>query len=531
MNTDQEKSEEGGKRIVVCCDGTSNEFGHNNSNVVKIYEMMQRHDPKKQLGYYDPGVGAASSYESLTRLGQKGKGVLGLAFGYGLTKNIQDAYKFLMAHYEPGDRVYLFGFSRGAYTARALAGMVHKCGLLHRDNANLISEATRIFRPFDNFDVAAHFKKTFSINMPIHFLGIWDTVTSVGRVREPTRLPYTASNPSVQIVRHAISIDEKRAFFRNNMWRGDKEWIDGKPTVQEVWFAGNHSDVGGGYRKNETQLSQIALEWLAAEAEEFGMQFHPDRSRNVLSDPAPNHLMQPSHDSFNHHSLGMGMKLLWRACEYYPKEVSYRRDDDKWDKSLTINHFKPRTISSDALFHESVRDRIRDVDDYRPVNLPKTFYSGASIQIPDSQIVSWKHLNGIHPPDVRMVFHVEAKAKSTKTFQVEKGKRYRFSASGEWYDASIRTDARGYATDSVKGYSNWILKQSERFRREREAQYFSLIGRVDDDPNTQFDLGKLIAENGEYEAVDTGTLTVFANDVPVMYWNNRGAISLEMFEA
>ena len=207
------------KNIVICCDGTSNEFGDHNSNVVKLYQLLRRNGTD-QLAYYDPGVGTISSYQSLTRLGRKFKSLLGLGFGLGLTKDIQDAYWFLMQNYDPGDRIFLFGFSRGAYTVRAIAAMLHKCGLLYDDNVNLLPEATRIFKTFGNAEIAKSFKETFSRSCDVHFLGLWDTVTSVGRIWDPARLPCTSANSSVAIVRHAISIDERRAFFRQNLWIG-----------------------------------------------------------------------------------------------------------------------------------------------------------------------------------------------------------------------------------------------------------------------------------------------------------------------
>ena len=114
------------KNIVVCCDGTGNEYGRHNTNVVKLYEAIVR--DASQIAFYDPGVGTFSVLGR--RLGRPVGIILGKAFGYGLRQNIEDAYRYLMDRYDPGDRLFLFGFSRGAYTARALAGMLYRCGLL-----------------------------------------------------------------------------------------------------------------------------------------------------------------------------------------------------------------------------------------------------------------------------------------------------------------------------------------------------------------------------------------------------------------
>ena len=125
-----------GKNIVICCDGTGNEFGDRNSNVVKLFATLVL-DPRTQVAYYDPGIGTMGANNALTKIGKWFTKVLGLAFGYGLLDNVGDAYRFLMQNWEPGDRLYLFGFSRGAYTVRVLASMLHLFGLLPRDNEQL----------------------------------------------------------------------------------------------------------------------------------------------------------------------------------------------------------------------------------------------------------------------------------------------------------------------------------------------------------------------------------------------------------
>ena len=169
------------KNIVVCCDGTSNQYGPENTNVLRLYSVISR-DPIVQATFYDPGVGTFSAQPMLTQVGTRFQRLLGLAFGRGLTQNILEAYGFLMQSWEPGDRIFLFGFSRGAYTARALAAMIHRVGLLHRDNRNLIPYADQIFKNEHPKDVVEGFRRTFARPCPIHFIGVWDTVSSVGWV-------------------------------------------------------------------------------------------------------------------------------------------------------------------------------------------------------------------------------------------------------------------------------------------------------------------------------------------------------------
>jgi uncharacterized protein (DUF2235 family) len=169
------------KKIVICCDGTGNEFGESKSNVVKLYKMLVHDD--SQIAYYHPGVGTMGSRNALTAISKWWTKVIGLAFGYGISDNIADAYQFLMRTYEPDDTLYVFGFSRGAYTARALCGMLHIIGLLREDNEGLIPYSIRMLKEKNiDFGVAADFKKTFCRECQTHFVGVWDTVSSVGWV-------------------------------------------------------------------------------------------------------------------------------------------------------------------------------------------------------------------------------------------------------------------------------------------------------------------------------------------------------------
>lgn len=166
------------KNIVVCCDGTGNEFGESKSNVVKLYMMLVHDD--SQVSYYHPGVGTMGARNALTGVSKWWTKVIGLAFGYGISDNIADAYQFLMKTFQPDDTVYVFGFSRGAYTARALCGMLNIIGLLREDNEGLIPYSIRMIKSKKiDFAVAADFKKTFCRECKPHFVGVWDTVSSV----------------------------------------------------------------------------------------------------------------------------------------------------------------------------------------------------------------------------------------------------------------------------------------------------------------------------------------------------------------
>lgn len=336
--------------IVICCDGTSNEVGEHNTNVVKLYRMLERSN--RQVCFYDPGVGTFSSPAALTVMGRALSKLAGKAFGAGLTQNIEEAYAFLMRTWQPGDRIYLFGFSRGAYTARAVAAMLHKCGLLDPSHEHLIPYATKIARTWKEEDSHHAFTAMFARPCPVHFLGLWDTVKSVGWVWTPVTLPFTLRNPSVGIVRHALAIDERRAFFRQNMW--------GKPfanqDVKEVWFAGVHSDVGGSYPDSESGLAQIALEWMAKEAAVAGL--HIDANDRARLIPPRRSVLAgipgPDPDAEMHNSL----KPSWWLAEVFPKLVWLKvTGTRKYAPGVRFNFFRRRYVPSNPRVHVSATER------------------------------------------------------------------------------------------------------------------------------------------------------------------------------
>jgi uncharacterized protein (DUF2235 family) len=355
------------KNIVICCDGTGNEFGKQRSNVVKLYEVLVRNE--NQVIYYHPGVGTMGARSALTAIGKWWTRVIGLAFGYGISDNIADAYQFLMKAFEPEDRVYVFGFSRGAYTARALCGMLHVVGLITEGNEGLIPYAIRMIkRKGLDFQVAAEFKKTFSRDCRPFFVGLWDTVSSVGWVYDVVRFPFTnaSSNPDFQTIRHAVSIDERRAFFRQNLFGAPH---NSQQDVREVWFAGVHSDVGGSYPESESQLSKIALKWMLCEAELAGLAVNPNRRDQILGGGSP--FVAPDPTTTNQHE---SLRGWWWIAEFWPKVVHVHDAQGKWMKSLRVNLGRRRWIAPGSVMHKSVQVRLADQSiGYRPTNLPKQY--------------------------------------------------------------------------------------------------------------------------------------------------------------
>lgn len=361
------------KNIVICCDGTGNEFGDNNSNVVKLYSTLII-DGTRQVGYYHPGVGTMGDPTAHNKISSAWSVVKGLAFGAGLLANVGDAYRYLMNVYEDGDHVYLFGFSRGAYTARAIAGVLHMFGLLCPGNDGLIPYIIRLYarrtRDADGmthtFQVADGFKATFCRHCPLHFVGVWDTVSSVGWVWNPLKLPYTGQNPDMANGRHAVSIDERRCYFRNNLW-GAK--LPVQASLKQVWFAGVHSDVGGSFAPAESGLSQIALEWMLCEAVPLGLLIDPVKADQALGRIPPPRIpppppVKPDPAQKIHNSL----KLVWWILEFLPH--SYY-DSVAKKKRWRIPLGARRVIPAGSVLHESVQQKLNVDHDYKPSNLPQ----------------------------------------------------------------------------------------------------------------------------------------------------------------
>ena len=356
-----------GKNVVVCLDGTGNQFEEHNSNVVKLFRVITR--DTTQVAYYHPGVGTLADPEFKTPLVKKANKLLGLAFGLGLTRNVEQAYSFLMDHYEEGDRLFLFGFSRGAYTARVLAGFIHSCGLLEAGCQNLIPYAMKLYKAKQvDFATLNRFRSTFGRKIKIDFLGLWDSVSTLGWVYNPVFLPYTTNNESVRIVRHALAIDERRSFFKDMHW-GDKH--KDKQDIKEVWFAGVHSDVGGGYPEEKSALAKIPLKWMIQEAMEpgskskteekkFGLKIDQDDFDRYVLGHGSNSYVEPNPAAERNESL----KGAWKLVQWMPKSV-WLVDEGREAIRLPLPH---RSIESGATLHRSVLKR-KQVREYNPASL------------------------------------------------------------------------------------------------------------------------------------------------------------------
>lgn len=281
------------RQLVICCDGTNNNLtgGVDDTNVVKLAQLLAQSGPNtQQLVFYDPGVGNPAELPGATwadSIHRKAQRVAGLAFGRGAYENIAECYVFLMRHYQPGDQIFIFGFSRGAFTARSVAGLVNMFGVLQARMESMLptlihtyfsdrkqghTEANRIAQ-----QISALFADGGSRVVEITFVGVWDTVESVGMgpfSAKITALP-TIVNKRFLNVRQALALDEHRAQFKPRLYgneNGTYHTSTGKPaSIQQLWFRGSHCDVGGGYPKGHTGISDRALCWLVSESVQCGL--------------------------------------------------------------------------------------------------------------------------------------------------------------------------------------------------------------------------------------------------------------------
>ena len=288
-------------------------------------------------------------------VGRKISQVKGLAFGQGLLANVGDAYLYVMDTYSDGDEIYLFGFSRGAFTARAFASLIHVYGLLRAGNHGCIPYILQMYAKETR--KAQHKHTTFQPNhvfqwqfshkhaVHVHFCGLWDTVSSYGWVYDPIELPFLGNNPIIKTGRHAIAIDERRCFYQDNLWGTPQLDQD----IKQVWFRGVHSDIGGSYPEAESGLSKITLEWMFVEAQKAGLQLDVLKAQTVLGRAGHGYLpkfVQPSNLACRHESL----QGVWWIAEYLPQKDPHKGKDE----GLYIPKGRRRTIPSDAIIHESV---------------------------------------------------------------------------------------------------------------------------------------------------------------------------------
>jgi uncharacterized protein (DUF2235 family) len=351
------------KNIIICADAAGSKFCDKNTNVVRFYSCLDLSDPNQQVAYYHGGLGTMGAPGPRAQWSRHWAEIKGLAFGCGLTQAVGDCYSFLMETFESEDRIFLFGFSRGAYTVRALASMLQMLGLVRPKDYNLVGYATETLKSKRNsasLHVAAHFKRTFSRRCNPYFIGLWDSVSSIGWAWDPVPVQHTVNDLDLIIGRHAVSIDERRCFFRQNLWGAPRPGQD----VKQVWFAGMHSDIGGGHPEAESGLAKIPLEWMLNEANDAGLNFDAGRVATVLG-YAGGRYSSPDASAIMHDSR----KDPWLLLEPFPHRY-YGMNSDPPQATVRIPWRNRRLIPAGVIVHDSVNERMALGIGYRPLNLP-----------------------------------------------------------------------------------------------------------------------------------------------------------------
>jgi uncharacterized protein (DUF2235 family) len=327
------------KRIVFCTDGTWDSSA-NNTNVYRIYKALQT--TAEQVPYYDDGVGANQlPIEKFA----------GGAFGAGLFQKIKDGYTKIAHTYEKDDEVFIFGFSRGAYTARSLAGMIAVCGLPTANfTDDMVNTAFEAYRNKDHrADLLAQLKNCSLYDAKLTMVGVWDTVGSLGIPAVFGGVSQlvcgfldTNLHPDVLNAYHAMAIDERRAEFPATLWTPPAVPVPGQ-TIEQVWFCGVHCDVGGSYPDDPdgTALSDLTLAWMMSKAAALGLKFDPAVAAKYALAMDPRYALDQKHES-------------WNPAWTFPKR---------------------RPIAAGSTLADSVAIRCEHDTTYRPPNL--TFADGA----------------------------------------------------------------------------------------------------------------------------------------------------------
>lgn len=350
------------KRLAVFLDGTWNTLG-DNTNVWRLKSLCDPDDPL-QLVYYSSGVG--------TQLGEKIRGGL---LGYGLDHEITDAYEWLIDHFNDGDQLYIFGFSRGAYTARSLSGFISKCGLLRPGSPLSVSQLYGRYRCRTDktirdlvvsgganqaLGLEEQWVLRYSKPINIEFVGVWDTVGSlgipVGKKRNIEKYRFLETHLRLSNVNayQALAVDERRASFAPTLWTrtdviGSSNPAPARPlaNVEQRWFVGAHANVGGGYASD--LLAQIPLKWLMTKAQAHGLKFRADV--DVEGDNA----LPPITDSY----AGFLGGIYRRFSSPYYRPIGAAAQTGTGATTSTINE----TVD------KSVFDRWQADTSYRPQNL------------------------------------------------------------------------------------------------------------------------------------------------------------------
>ena len=342
------------KRIITCSDGTWNKHGSTDrgaiveTNVEKMYNCIcssgtdATGNTVQQCKVYDEGVGTGYTLKDK---------ILGGATGAGIDKNIKDMYSFIVLNYERDDEIYLFGFSRGAYTARSIAGLIRNCGVLKPEFFHLINKAYDLYRDRNDYtvpssDLMIAFRRNYCYEdiTRIKFIGVWDTVGSLGiplpwyKMQNQNKYKFhdVTLSSTVDNAYHALAIDDKRKLFIPTLWEKSKSVKDSKDHIQKMeqrWFVGVHSNVGGGYA--DCGLSDIALMWLIEKAKDVGLCF--DEKCLEAIKPNCNGELRNSYDW-----KYWFWRPMWRKIELNGNNQVI--DDSVWKRYNSDKKYRPKNL-------------------------------------------------------------------------------------------------------------------------------------------------------------------------------------------
>lgn len=375
-----------GRNIVICCDGTGNRPNQiedglpATTNVDKIYRFLVKDE--KQVAWYDAGVGSGTS-ATAKRTGRIGKiadtmgntplsrvayllGVLRRLFeaatGTGVTENIVEAYTVLSRLYRPGDRIYLFGFSRGAWTVRCLAGMIHRCGVLKPANSRFAADVVYLYRKRQSPDEPIYIRPEMTdTTARVSVLGVFDTVAALGvplwgwwfNLRTLWKnLPWTTTPvPVCDWIYHAVSMDERRSQFFVTLF-DERSTPPDRPRIEQVWFRGGHGDIGGGY--SDTGLSDVTLSWMIGNGFKHGLVFDSDAVGTLHPNP-----LGRIHSELER-------RPGWRLLGSWPRWCPVMKKSDNRSRGFGTLHPSVHE-RADALKREIGRDELVFLDKRRPM--------------------------------------------------------------------------------------------------------------------------------------------------------------------
>ncbi len=325
-----------GRKLVVLFDGTWNN-GRDKTNVFLIKQHLAEHDSdgNEQKHCYIEGVGT----KPYTRF-------LGGMFGAGLGENLMEGYQWLCQHHRDGDEIYTFGFSRGAYTARSLGGIIRKCGLLVDPYPTNLDKAYMLYRDKDvapKDPPAQHFRGAFSKEVRVRFIGVWDTVGSMGIPitgvpfgRDSYQWHDTRLSKIVDYAYHAIAVDEHRKDFDVAVWENILK--EENREVEQRWFIGAHANIGGGY--DNDRLHRIPLQWMIRKAHATGLRFtHNDHA-------GPHDHLHVVRDSYNEFMHGLYRHFKDRHNRQFGHGQRETIDTSVWERWHTIPGYHPDTLSN-----------------------------------------------------------------------------------------------------------------------------------------------------------------------------------------